>query len=240
MNPSSRTSLLPAAILLLLLHSGQALRLTKSSHAAKSGAIFQKYRLEQIEFCKHQSQTVEACGQDCPEVLASKEATGAEDVKLIVYKDNDWVSENIRDWQGWETMGVTQMQKVIRSNPGSYVVDIGSNLGWYSLLAAAQGAPVLSIEPLSKNLMRLRSSICRNTDFASRMTLIPVAVGAQPSDNCTLYTKDSNQGNGMLECRNDLVVSHGFTVRQRNVLTERSSLSSRPMNTAAERKRRCT
>jgi FkbM family methyltransferase len=45
--------------------------------------------------------------------------------------------------------------------PG-YIVDIGANCGYFSLLAASRGAPVYAFEPLQKNLRLLHASVALN------------------------------------------------------------------------------
>jgi FkbM family methyltransferase len=62
--------------------------------------------------------------------------------------------------------------------PNSTVVDIGANLGWYSMLAAAKtlnGGRVVAFEPLPDNVQLLLANV-RLNDF-KHVTCYPVALG---------------------------------------------------------------
>ena len=50
-------------------------------------------------------------------------------------------------------------------------LDIGANVGSYSLSAAAHGHRVLAFEPLTLNAIALRRSLCRNAPLAPLVTL---------------------------------------------------------------------
>ena len=56
-------------------------------------------------------------------------------------------------------------------------VDLGANVGLYSLLAARNGLRVQAFEPEPGNLRRLRANLRRN-GLADRVTVAPVALGA--------------------------------------------------------------
>jgi len=70
---------------------------------------------------------------------------------------NDVVSEGIATqgiWEGFETAVVLDILDSLRSGPyvpGSYVMDIGSQLGWYSALARGR-YPIIAIEAEAENL----------------------------------------------------------------------------------------
>lgn len=55
--------------------------------------------------------------------------------------------------------------------------DIGTNVGFYTLLAAAGGATVHSFEPEPMNLSRLRANLSLNPELSARTTVWPVALG---------------------------------------------------------------
>lgn len=67
--------------------------------------------------------------------------------------------------------------------PGDLAVDVGANLGWFSLLMAACVQPhgeVLAIEPMPPTLAALERNISLNP--ALPVKLVPLAVGAQQGD----------------------------------------------------------
>jgi FkbM family methyltransferase len=56
------------------------------------------------------------------------------------------------------------------------VLDVGANLGWYSLLAARLGAHVIAVEPDPRTVPYLRANLERN-GLHDRVSVRPVAVG---------------------------------------------------------------
>lgn len=62
-------------------------------------------------------------------------------------------------WEGYETALVVQL---LSSNPRGAVIDIGSNLGWYSLIAARLGHEVLSVEADGMFLAEHMTAVHRN------------------------------------------------------------------------------
>ncbi len=57
-------------------------------------------------------------------------------------------------------------------------IDIGANIGLYSLSLAANGAQVLAIEPNPKTLTRLRYNTALN-EFAPQITILPIGIGIE-------------------------------------------------------------
>ena len=57
-----------------------------------------------------------------------------------------------------------------------FVLDIGGNIGYYTLVAASQGCSVITVEPLSANVGRLWQSVVANR-FEGQVTLYKNAVG---------------------------------------------------------------
>jgi FkbM family methyltransferase len=87
------------------------------------------------------------------------------------------------------------------STPGHHpsMVDVGANLGYFSLAAASLGARVVAFEPMSRNARKLSKSIYRNR-FEDRITLYQNAVWRE-GDSMSVRldeTDPSNQGNGRM------------------------------------------
>ena len=66
--------------------------------------------------------------------------------------------------------------KAICSN-GTFI-DIGANIGFYSLSIAAHGARVFAIEPNPKTLSRLRYNV-RLNDLSSKIIILPIGIGVE-------------------------------------------------------------
>lgn len=77
-------------------------------------------------------------------------------------------------------------------HPGSVVLDVGANVGIYTLLAAKRGARVIAIEADPRNVERLRYHVHLN-GFDDRVTIYPIAVGDREG-TVTLYRSAGNCG----------------------------------------------
>jgi FkbM family methyltransferase len=76
------------------------------------------------------------------------------------------------------------------------VVDVGANIGYFTMMAAALGYDVVSFEPMAHNLRRLRSSVSRN-GFGGRVAIIDrVAAQTAGARVVLAATHSTNQGNG--------------------------------------------
>ena len=81
-------------------------------------------------------------------------------------------------------------------------LDVGANLGYYTLLFAHHGYHVLAVEPMLLNRKAITASLCANPRLASRVKLLPVALGAPgvTKQRCVVRADDRNAGNGKLSC----------------------------------------
>ena len=70
-------------------------------------------------------------------------------------------------------------------------LDIGANVGSYSLAAAAHGHRVLAFEPLTLNAIALRRSLCRNAHLAPLLTLHEKALAGVAREVIDEFTLDA-------------------------------------------------
>jgi FkbM family methyltransferase len=105
-----------------------------------------------------------------------------------------WVSRQIKANGFWEQHMVQEMLSVLRGqrqhNP--LLVDIGANIGFYTLAAAAAGFDVYAFEPVPRNAEMLRASLERNR-LAHRVTLHTFALGQEPT-TLSMGVSSDNQG----------------------------------------------
>ncbi|KAK3259144.1 hypothetical protein CYMTET_17035 [Cymbomonas tetramitiformis] len=78
------------------------------------------------------------------------------------------------------------------------VVDIGANIGWFSVIAAAKGYKTYMFEPMATNRAIIRHTMCRNPAFAENMYLFPYGAGERQV--CRLYSDSGNVGDGHVSC----------------------------------------
>ena len=175
----------------------------------------QQARQEQIEFCKQWEARLEAPDPDklpplVPSALEELSSLFHEDQTywMEVYPENDIVSNAVLESGAWEkekTLRMAQwLQEYAKQHnvPLSNVtfVDIGANVGWYTFAMADLGVHVIAIEPLPGNVELMRRSLCRNPQFAQRITIHPVGLSSLPNRTCVLYSGQINVGDGVLHC----------------------------------------
>ena len=104
----------------------------------------------------------------------------------------------------WDVFVWDKLTSILENTPAGtqpgrppVVVDVGANIGYFSLAAAAMGARVIAFEPMSRNARKLSKSIIRNR-FQDRITLYQNAAWDEgPSFPLHLEaTSSTNQGNG--------------------------------------------
>ena len=128
---------------------------------------------------------------------------------------NDVVSKFIRNTGAWEAIAhpekllsmaarVAGRPSLRMAHPSGTMLDVGSNMGYFTMQFAKAGWSVLAVEPMAHNRRALQLSLCANPDAATRVRLISSALGspADTSDGfCVLRSSTStNQGNGQLAC----------------------------------------
>jgi FkbM family methyltransferase len=93
---------------------------------------------------------------------------------------------------------------------GSVVLDIGANIGIYTLLAAKRGARVFAVEADPNNAKILRHHIKTN-GFTQQVTVIEMAA-AERSQTIPLYRDPTNSGHSNLYSGRDPVSVHGDSI----------------------------
>ena len=81
---------------------------------------------------------------------------------VCLYSDNkdQYISKQIRHEGLWEPRILTEaFQDILYRDPQLGVLDIGANIGVYSLVSAAMGHNVISVEPYVGNYQRLHKAV---------------------------------------------------------------------------------
>ena len=91
-------------------------------------------------------------------------------------------------------------------NTGLFV-DVGANLGWYSLNIAFLGNySVIAFEPVATNVNLFRKSICLN-HFEDKIILLPYAVAAI-HQICKITNNPGDLSNGKIACtENEITIA---------------------------------
>ena len=125
---------------------------------------------------------------------------------MAVLAGEDLVSREIARRGFWEIRSPNQL---LASDPRAALpatgtfVDVGANLGFYSLLFAQYGYNVLVVEPMLLNRKAIETSLCMNPVLARRVTLLKYALGKSATARCVVRADDRNAGNGKLTCSAD-------------------------------------
>ena len=84
---------------------------------------------------------------------------------------NEFITKKIRITSNWERRISQSVQNILINNPDFAIVDIGSNLGMFSLLAANLRKPSLAVEAMDINIKKFHQSIVIN-HFEKLITLV--------------------------------------------------------------------
>ena len=127
---------------------------------------------------------------------------------MFTYKGNDEVSSQITKRGSWELSGTNNLlssleyyiKKMQLSNNDIYVVDIGANIGWFSIILGKKGYNIMSFEPSKMNYYILKRNYCLNQEI--NITIINKALDIK-DENCFLYHWRGNRGNAILLCNSE-------------------------------------
>ena len=78
-----------------------------------------------------------------------------------------------------------------------YIIDIGANIGWYSIFFGKQGFKIISFEPSQLNNYILRKNFCLHKEI--NMTIINKGLYTEER-KCDLFNIEQNKGNGLVIC----------------------------------------
>jgi FkbM family methyltransferase len=134
--------------------------------------------------------------------------------KMVVLGDNDIVSKSFANSGFWE---ITQPEDMIPAEMKGKVslpdkgtlLDIGANIGDYTMLFASKGYNVIAVEPMTRNRRAMEATLCLNPQFKDRVTIVPAALVA-PEEvagrKCVVKSTNykMNIGNGFLTCGKDV------------------------------------
>lgn len=140
---------------------------------------------------------------------------------LYSKKEDKYVSGGIHDTGAWEKDMVVFMLKTMQEYPNSTLLDIGGNIGYYTLAAASAGFHVNVFEPVPANAAMIQQSISKNR--FENIKLHTTALGSNVKEIGMGLSK-SNQGGVRHDSR-----TKSFTILPSMVLDELLAPEGRPV-----------
>mmetsp|Transcript_15929 Transcript_15929/g.20843 ORF Transcript_15929/g.20843 Transcript_15929/m.20843 type:complete len:333 (+) Transcript_15929:134-1132(+) len=146
-------------------------------------------------------------------------------------KEDVFVSGHIHRDGCWECSYVQKMLDVLSLDPDSYLLDVGGNIGMFTLAAANAQRETFTIEPFQENYSRICESVNKNS-FHDRVHLLTIVATQTelafrlkiPGENkggvsvVPVTADDVDTGNG----GDDAVdIIKGFTIDSLNLPTDR-------------------
>ncbi|KAJ3040504.1 hypothetical protein HDV00_010813 [Rhizophlyctis rosea] len=101
-------------------------------------------------------------------------------------------------------------------------LDIGSNIGWFTINMALRSFPVIAFDALRQNGHILRTTLCNNPNMKDRVTFINKGL-SETETKCTIYSDPTNIGDGTILC-NGGKHPMGYPARNTITLTPLSSI----------------
>jgi FkbM family methyltransferase len=165
--------------------------------------INEKFKQKQINFCNNISKYLNKDFEN--QIKLSEVHFNNITYNMFVYKENDIVSNSISDnhhYEKDETYNIldglnfySKKKNLINNN--IYIIDVGGNVGWYTLILGKLGYNVVSFEPLKMNYYILNKNYCLNKEI--NVTLINK--GLFPEEKrCYIYSPGNNIGDGITNC----------------------------------------
>ena len=124
---------------------------------------------------------------------------------MYIYKSLDYISKAIMKDKNWENSQTKLILEALNyysnktniTNEDIYILDIGANIGWYSITLGKYGYNIISFEPSNINNYILNKNYCLNKEI--NITIINKGL-YNKEEKCDLYNEIANLGNGMTIC----------------------------------------
>ena len=191
--------------------------------------ILNTYKKQQNEFCINEnkynnSEYEKKIKQVDVDYLGKK-------FKMYVYNSEDIISNAISKYKSWERGETLKLIKALHffstqkniSKENIYVLDIGSNIGWYTFYLGKCGYKVLSFEPSELNMYILRKNFCLNREL--NVTLIKKGLYTEEK-LCDFYISKGNVGDGWIFCDKNASISNNLIKSGKTILTRLSNYIS--------------
>lgn len=121
--------------------------------------------------------------------------------------NNEYISNWIRKYKYWEKPTSEVLIELLKKNTNTCLIDIGANIGYFSLLSASLGHSVIAFEPIIDNIQLFRKSVNDN-NFEKFIKIFEVAIG---DDNSELVFNVSKNNMGICSTRDLLSSDYSYS-----------------------------
>ena len=147
---------------------------------------------------------------------------------MVVYKKEDAVSNTITYSKFWEDTETKNVLKVLhhystKNNLKAqdiFVLDIVSNVGWYTFFLGKFGYNIISFEPSDVNNYILKRNYCLNREV--NVTLVKRGLYSEEKQ-CDFYISRGNIGDGWIFCDNNTNIPRHLVKTGQSRLTKLSN-----------------
>uniref|UniRef100_A0A7S3WEF2 Methyltransferase FkbM domain-containing protein n=1 Tax=Emiliania huxleyi TaxID=2903 RepID=A0A7S3WEF2_EMIHU len=122
--------------------------------------------------------------------------------RMAVLSRPDIVSWSVTKLGHWDVRSPEQIFGRYALPASGALLDVGSNLGWFSWLFAQGGRRVYAVEAFPTNQRAYRTTLCLNPAWNGSVTLAATAVGGPDAAGPCVVSGSAgdNAGNGVLRC----------------------------------------
>jgi len=135
---------------------------------------------------------------------------------IICLKDpilDKFVSAVFNSYERYDPLMMSDFLSAINQFPDAYVIDIGCNLGPYTMLASSTGHDVIAVDPLPENHALLYNSIVLN-GVDHIVTQVMNSVSDEHSSFFAFQEEAGNPGNTLMVKANNLQADKANSVRK--------------------------
>jgi hypothetical protein len=187
--------------------------------------ILQQINRQQMEFCNNQNKYIKEKFEK--HIKLAKANLLDKKFDMYVYKSQDIVSIAISGSNSWEPYDTKKLINALNyysslkniTNDNIYILDIGSNIGWYTLFLGKFGFKILAFEPSDLNMYILRKNFCLNQDL--NITLIKKGLYTEEKQ-CDFYISKGNIGDGWVFCEKNITIPNHIIKSGETYLTKLS------------------
>ena len=188
--------------------------------------IYEKYQKFQKDFCRYFDQI--SVKRYDRKLRISEVDFLTKKFYMVVYRKEDAVSNTITYSKFWESNETINLLKVLHHYSEKnnmkpqdiFVLDIGSNVGWYTFFLGKFGYNVISFEPSDVNNYILKRNYCLNREV--NVTLVKRGLYTEEKQ-CDFYISRGNIGDGWIFCDNNTNIPNHLAKTGQTRLTKLSN-----------------